>query len=62
MKYNQEGWPPLIYSLFMISLATFLRRDSHPDEFPDEGSDIELHGYTFSLIFLASFIYYIFSI
>lgn len=41
----------------MVVLDTFLRMDSHLVESLDEGSDIDFHGYDFSLIFLESLVY-----
>lgn len=46
----------------MAILATFWRTDTHHIELFDKGSDIELHGFSFSLIFLESLVYYLCSL
>lgn len=50
------------YPFCMAYLATFLGVDMHLVEFFDDGSDVELHGYAFSLIFLESLVYSFFSL
>lgn len=45
----------------MASSSTSQRKDTHSTELSDEGHDIELHDYTFSLLFLESFVYYFLS-
>lgn len=45
----------------MASSSTSRREDTHSTELFDEGHDIELHDYTFSLLFLESLVYYFLS-
>lgn len=55
-KHNESGYLPLLFLAHLGDLATSWRTNAHPIDLSNKGSYIDLHGNTFSLIFLEGLI------